>query len=386
MSSSSSPPWRPLAVFAAAVIAALAPTAWGFVRADTAAPSRESAPAANAPVEPLAARGDAPDAGPKMDIGVQFHGVWSDYSDHDRAAILDQLVEMGATWVRVDISWAGLEPDGPKSFSSSYTTEVADKVIAMAHERGLKVLGMLWLTPPWADPTDGGEYSAPADEQDYADALSRAASRWSGQVQAWEVWNEPNLDLFFDGASPRAYTRLLCSAYDAVQRSGSSAQVVFSGTVHNDVDWIRRAYDAGAKGCFDVMATHPYGAPSNAPPSAGTTEIWDLGSVVKIHDVMNEFGDRRPIWATELGWSSHANTGDEENWMLGVTEQQQADYTVEALRILQRDHPYVTKTFIYNAREKDSSDLHQNGFGIIRRDLTPKPVYWALKAWIETED
>lgn len=315
-------------------------------------------------------------------VGVQFHGIWDSYDDSQRAATLDHLVEMGATWVRLDLSWAQLEPTGPRSFGKGDGTKLADGVIEMAHERGLKVLGMLWLTPPWASPPKG-ELSAPADPDDYARALARAANRWDGKVQAWEVWNEPNLDIYFRGANPETYTELLCAANRAVKAGDSSARVVFGGTVHNDLDWITRTYDAGVKGCFDIMATHPYGAPSNLPPSRGTDEVWELGAVAQIRDLMVDRGDRRkPMWATELGWSSHENTGLEEEWRLGVTEEEQAQFTVEALRILQEEHPYVKNVILYNDRERPESDPHQNGFGILREDNTPKPIFWSLREWL----
>jgi polysaccharide biosynthesis protein PslG len=318
----------------------------------------------------------------KVTVGTQFHGVWSSYDNTERAAVLDKLKRMGARWVRIDMSWATLQPTSRTSYDMAWGVPFMDRIIKMANDRGLRVLGMLWLTPDWAQPTNGPR-SSPANPADYGRALAWAAKRWQGKVQSWEVWNEPNSSDFWITESPVQYTRLLCAGFNAVQRSGSTAGIVFGGTVHNDVEWISRAYDAGAKGCFDRMATHPYVGPANASPaSGGENDPWDFNRLAAVRQLMLSHGDRRPIWLTEFGWSSHANTGTEKPWNRGVTEAQQASYTVSALKLLRERHPYVTAAFIYNEREKETSDVHQNGYGIMRKDTSPKPVYNAVKQYV----
>jgi hypothetical protein len=318
----------------------------------------------------------------KVTVGTQFHGVWSSYDDTERAAVLDKLKRMGARWVRIDMSWATLQPTSRTSYDMAWGVPFMDRIIKMANDRGLRVLGMLWLTPNWAQPTNGPR-SSPANPADYGRALAWAAKRWQGKVQSWEVWNEPNSSDFWVTESPVQYTRLLCAGFNAVQRSGSTAGIVFGGTVHNDVEWISRAYDAGAKGCFDRMATHPYVGPANASPSSGgENDPWDFNRLAAVRKLMLSHGDRRPIWLTEFGWSSHANTGTEKPWNMGVTEAQQASYTVAALKLLRERHPYVTAAFIYNEREKETSDVHQNGYGIMHKDASPKPVYTAVKQYV----
>ncbi|MFI0433483.1 MAG: hypothetical protein ACH36H_10120, partial [Candidatus Nanopelagicales bacterium] len=36
-------------------------------------------------------------------VGVQFHGTWGDYTDAQRARVLDTLKANGATTVRIDV-------------------------------------------------------------------------------------------------------------------------------------------------------------------------------------------------------------------------------------------------------------------------------------------
>jgi hypothetical protein len=308
--------------------------------------------------------------------------MWSDYTDPDRAAVLDRLRRMGARWVRLDLAWAMLQPSGPGAYDMRWGVPFADRVIEMAHRRGLKVLVMFWLTPGWANGY-AGERRGPTDPQTYANAIRWASRRWARQVRAWEIWNEPNSGAFWTSEDPVAYTRLLCPAYRAVKQGNPRARVVFGGVQHNDVDWIRRAYDAGARGCFDRMATHPYVGPSDAHPSvASRGEMWEFPHVAAVRRLMLNRRDRKPIWVTEFGWSTHRDTGREPPWERGVTPATQARFSVAALRILARDHRYVRKAFFYNERDKATSNPHQNGFGLLHRDLAPKPAYLALRDYL----
>ena len=91
----------------------------------------------------------------KVTVGTQFHGVWSSYDNTERAAVLDKLKRMGAKWVRIDMSWATLQPTSRTSYDMARGVPFMDRIIKMANDRGLRVLGMLWLTPAWAQPTNG---------------------------------------------------------------------------------------------------------------------------------------------------------------------------------------------------------------------------------------
>ncbi len=319
------------------------------------------------------------DRGPA--VGVQFHGLWTSYSDAERAAVLDRLVEMGAGWVRLDMSWSMIQPERGRIDPQGWGVRFVDSVVDMASARGLKVLATFWLTPDWAMPERGAR-SLPADARDYGRALAWAAQRWEGQVRAWEVWNEPNSEDFLAGADPAAYAGLLCAAHDAVRASGSDAEVVFGGTMHNDSDWIEAAYDAGAGDCFDVLATHPYQSPSDTGPMSGTGEAqWEFGHLAQVRDLMRRHGDRRPVWVTEFGWSSHRDRGDEQPWERGVSKRRQAEFTVAALEALRTRFPFVRKAFLYNERARTDAGRHMKGYGLMTHGLRPKPVYRAVQEW-----
>jgi polysaccharide biosynthesis protein PslG len=314
-------------------------------------------------------------------FGSQFHGMWGSYSDTQRAQVLDQLAAHGTEWVRLDVSWGMLQPDGPDRYST-WGVNFVDRVIGMITARGMKPLVTLWMTPAWAN-GGKGERALPDDPRHYAEAARWAAARWADKVPAWEVWNEPNDNHFMTGADPVAYGRLLKAAYPAFKAGNPSAKVLFGGPMYNDVDWIRRAYDAGARGSFDVMATHPYMGVADREPEFYDGTKWTLRHARAVHELMVANGDgHKPIWFTEFGWSSHPNTGNEANWTRGVTLAQQADYLVRTLELVARDMPYVTNVFWYAERDRTDSNVQINNYGLLHTDLRPKPVLVAARDYL----
>lgn len=325
----------------------------------------------------VSACGAEPGRGPAF--GVQFHGIWSDYTDPERVAVLDALAEAGVTRVRIDASWAQLQPGGPDEYDPA-GVELLDRVLAMATERGLRPLVMFWLTPQWAN--DGvGERALPHDPGDYARAVGWAAERYRGQVD-WEVWNEPNSEDFLVGADPAGYAALLRSAYPAVKKADPSASVVAGSVQYNDVGWLAAMYDAGAAGSFDVLSTHPYQSPSDLPPEADDNGTrFRLRHVAAVRDLMVDRGDADvPIWFTEVGWSTRP--GEDVPWQRGVTGAEQAGYLVRTLRLVRTEYPYVTAVFAYTDRDGPPvlRRSHVDGYGLMTHDLRPKQALAALRA------
>lgn len=331
--------------------------------------------------EPVAPGAPVPEMRPE--VGVQFHGMWSDTTDEQRALFLDQLAEAGGLWVRLDVSWAMLQPDGPDSYDLAWGVPFVDRVLSMITQRGLRPLVTLWLTPEWAN-GGAGERTAPDEPADYARAAQWAAQRWQSQVPAWQVWNEPNSSDFLTSADPDEYAALLRAAYPAIKAGNPDATVVFGGTQHNDVDWIADAYDAGISGSFDVMATHPYMSPADLPPEAPNDGTGNrLRHLVAVRELMVERGDEDlPVWLTEFGWSAHPNSGDEEPWQRGVTPQEQADYLRRTVQLVRDDMPYVTHMFWYTDRDRPDRGPQLGGYGLFDPQLSPKPAFDALAQYL----
>jgi len=198
-----------------------------------------------------------------------------------RAARLAELPP--GSWVRVDLY---LGPEDVWNYRPTQDDCIAQ---ASAHWRVLVTL------------LDVGDDALPdvPDAGRYVAGLSDLAARYRGQVDAWEVWNEPNHPLFGAGMTPSLYADLLTASYHAVKRADPSALVAAAGTSSVDLPFIEAVLRSGAP--FDVMGAHPYEDPVDAAP--GTTRV-GFAALPELRALMLRYDRREPVWVTEYGWPS----------------------------------------------------------------------------------
>jgi hypothetical protein len=294
-------------------------------------------------------------------------------ADQDRTAAA--LKDVGSRWVRLNVEWGSTETSN--NTYDSWMLSHYDRAVNVARAAGQKVLMLVSQSPSWASGSSDKQ-APPQNPADYADFVRFLAARWAGKIEAWEVWNEPNLSRFWPtGPSPAKYTELLRAAYPAIKSGDANAKVVFAGPSTNDYDFIEGAYAAGAKGYFDVMATHPYSckSPEAVWQSNGRISQFAYLGYREIRKLMLARGDDKPIWFTEMGWS----TSTQE---CGVSEVTQADYLKKAFALAAQDS-YVQVAFWYNFRNNywmhDADDV-ESRYGLLRSDFSHKPSYDAFKA------
>lgn len=314
-------------------------------------------------------------SGAPLAVGVNAHLLWSDVDPGERNRILDALAGAGATWVRVDVGWASVEEAGRGSAAAWYLDEL-DATVDAAGERGMRVWAMLWATPEWA--RDGGSLSTPpADVDDYAAAAGSLATRFAGRVAVWEVWNEANTEAFFTG-SPAVYAALFRAAATAIHAADPVAWVSTAGTASGDPAWldaVLAVLGPDAADLVDTVSVHPYPIPADAPPATVIdADGGNLGGIAATEAVVRAHGLDVPVVVGELGWSTHPNGADTPAGERGVTVAEQARFTRDALEMVAAAYPYVAAVFVYDDRDTDATDVHQASFGVLTRDLQPKPA------------
>lgn len=325
---------------------------------------------------------EAPASAPPI-VGVNYHGLWWDMTPSRRAAVLDKLAATGTKWVRLDVSWAMLQPRGPHSFDYDYGVPRIEQVLDEIDDRGMSTLMMLYWPPKWSSGTEK-KNGVPRDAQEFANAAAWVADEWRDKVQAIEVWNEPDLDRFLSNTSVTTYTSLVKATYRSVKAVNRDMIVIAGAPTYVNVDWYREFYKRGGAGHYDALGVHPYVGMADAAPDACDPHnkkyypchIDELVSLMR----QNGDGDKK-IWATEYGWSAHDNSTygrSPDPWKRGVTREQQADYLLRMQEYL-ATWPQVEASFWYTDVDTAVGDAQEDNYGLLDRNLNPKPAYYALQ-------
>ncbi len=334
---------------------------------------------------------------------------------------MGKVKEAGFGWVRIQLKWYELEPS-----KGAYNTAPYDTMINAASGAGAKVLVSVVKSPAWANPSRPGALPTKDNTRAFGDTMKFLANRYKGRVQAWEIWNEQNLAGEVGGYVEIApYYETLKAGYTAVKSVTPNAVVLFGGLTPtgvmnpavaiDDTEYLRRFYsyaNGEGRNYFDVLAAHP-GSAANPPetkfpeaPGSGAcppVAVERYGAAPgtcwrnapdfyfrRIEDqraVMVAYGDSgKQIWLTEFGWDScvgqPAPAGYE--YCALTSEQQQADYIVRAIQLVQNEWPWVGVTFLWNLNYAVIPNLppddEKNGWSLLRADWSHRPAYEAIKA------
>ncbi|GAB4455995.1 MAG: hypothetical protein Kow00120_25410 [Anaerolineae bacterium] len=152
-------------------------------------------------------------------------------------------------------------------------------------------------------------------------------------IRVWEVWNEPDYELFWTGGVEH-YVRLLKVAYLAIHHADPEARVMYGGLAnHQEVDWLEESLSVIAEDpfheqydwYFDILGVHNY------TYALGTWEVVD-----NARQTLNAFGMHKAIWVNESGvpvWDDYPGptwAADDDRRVLRATMQEQAAFLVQS--------------------------------------------------------
>jgi len=350
--------------------------------------------------QPSAAKPDrrnATTAAETTRTGMAFGNTLVGMSEPELAAALDDALALGVRWIRADLAWTDVQPTGPESFRWA----PFDRVVTAARSRGLQVLPILTYTPAWARDAGCARFSCPPrSSAEFATFARKAVARYAGQgVTTWEIWNEPNLTIFWPEPDAERYAALLDATVRAIKKRHSAATVLLGGLAAIEPSWspgsveprdfLQQVCATGACARIDGVAYHPYTYPypaSYAAPWFDTawekmsSTSWSLRSILDAHG-RSSIG----IWATEYGaptggegtaadgtWESLTPTTDH------VTESWQAHLATDVVTAASA-HPDVRALFWYASQDNPAAAGREAHFGLRRADGTRKPAWAAFR-------
>ncbi|MFG1931307.1 Ig-like domain-containing protein [Mycobacterium sp. NPDC048908] len=296
------------------------------------------------------------------------------YSQTDTDKAMGLLKDAGIDTIRILIPWAGVE-----ATDDTYNWAAVDRMVNSANAKGITVLAVLNSTPDWAAVPDQPPLSGhPADPAEFGEFVTMVATRYKGKVADYEIWNEPNYNVFWSPTpDAKQYTELLKVAYTAIKPADPNATVIAGsvaaaaetpgGPTVNPVTYLSAMYAAGAAGYFDAVSFHPY--LYSIPFSAGEGHAGvPITQAEQMYAVMVANGDgNKKIWVTEYGQPSSV-----------VSEANQAAFVGDFLRTW-RTLEFAGPAFIHTLADYPSSDPVQASMGLFHQDWTPKPVLTVVK-------
>jgi hypothetical protein len=342
-------------------------------------------------------------------LGVAYGDdlTWS--NDRGLNSALNHASRLGIDWIRVDLSWADIQWDGP----DQYLWNRFDRVVAAARSHHLQVLATIAYTPPWArQPGCSTPSCPPADPARFADFARLAAARYAPLgVHQWEVWNEPNGGGFWiPRADPAAFTKLLVTTAAAIKGVDPKATIVLGGlaalrdTAADDdpVAFLTEVARRGGTKVVDAVGFHPYTYPYRASFRAPWRTAWDLmlppgsppppaGSPRDLRTVLRAYQTPDlPIWITEYGAPTGGPNapadGSPESIGPGtthVTQAWQATLAADAVHTAAVD-PEVQALMWYSDRDRSTdAQSNENFYGLRNRDGSRKPAFYAYRQAIQ---
>lgn len=335
--------------------------------------------------------------------GAAHTFLWGNAATTDRDVRLAK--NGGFKWIKQRFEWRNIERDAKGQFE---WTE-PDRIVKAIKDSNLRIVARIDGHPGWSRaqgifPDDG-----PPDRlSDFTDFLSALASRYKGRIDAYEIWNEPNLAREWGRRPPNAaeYVQLLKASYDTIKRADSQALVITAGlspttdvsaNARSDVMYLREMYAAGVKGSFDLLGVHGAGfkaAPetdpavvandpsltNNDPSSAELRRAYCFRHVEDLRQIMVDQGDAdHKIAVLEMGWTSDMRPNSPYRWH-AVTEEEKADYLRRAFIYARENWSWSAfMTVIYLPDPSWNQDQEQLYWSITNQDGTPRPAYLALQ-------
>ncbi len=302
--------------------------------------------------------------------------------------------DLGFGWGKGFVNWGTVEPE-----PGEFRWVDPDNVIDAMGDQEVKILMRVHGTPEWARPPESHLSHPPNNMADFANFLTILATRYKGQVAAYEIWNEPNLNYEWGylPPDPAAYTEMLKTAYTAIKAVDPDALIITGGlsttgngspTAYGDLDFLQGMYDAGAKGYFDAFGSHPY-AFGRSPDEVDPWGL-SLSRVQEQHQVMVANGDAHtPIWITEIGWALQTDWDLGEHQNISVTQEQQAQYLTETYANMKQKWPFVDAIFLFNldfsAVPWYTASEPMRWYAILNPDRTPRPAYIMLRQTMHSQ-
>ena len=284
-------------------------------------------------------------------IGIDVSMAWQ-FSAVQQEGAASLCALAGINWVRDRLSWSEMEPENGQFAPPNKYDDTARKQA----QAGLQLLQVHHDSPPWASKNRKRQ---PTDLRDAYRFMEAMARRWRGQVMAFEPWNEGDIPPFGEhtGAELAAYQK---ASYLGLKAGNPNVIVCDNAFASPQPNVLADLNANSAWPYFDTFNFHHY---------------CNLEAYPALYAVFRAASAGKPVWVSEFNIPVLWNEGSSEQ------EPPRGNLHLQAERIAQlfasslHEGPAVSFYFMLPHFCEG-----QNQFGLLHKDLTPRPGYLALAA------
>ena len=184
---------------------------------------------------------------------------------------------------------------------------------------GRKVLAILAFDNHWLYKNGRRrDYISPQNLPLYINYVETVVTRYKGKVDAWEIWNEPNVPIRFWNGPAKDFFALSKAAAQKIKEVDPNAYIVAGAFFRSPSSFIKRMWKYGALENVDAISLHPY---SNTPES-----------MIRVYDsferLIRKLGFAGDIWVTEIGFPVAGF------YPMTIPERMLGDYIVKTITLL----------------------------------------------------
>ena len=283
-------------------------------------------------------------------IGLDLALSWR-VAPSNWTAVVNLARLAGASWVRDRIGWGEVET-APHWFANHTRY---DDAIRAASQAGLNVLEVNHQAPGWAG-TNTSRF--PDDLRQVFEFYKFVSRRWRGTVKAVEPWNEADIDVFGGHLGSEMATFQKAAWFGL--KAGNPNLVVCQNVFAVAQPSIMADFSANdASAYYDTFNLHHYAAPDAYPD---------------IYRQFRAISGSRPLWITEANWPLHWSDAETEE-LSAHDLHEQAERVAKVLASAIEEGAVHAFYFVLPHYSEGATQ-----FGLLRRDLSPRPAYVAFAA------
>jgi hypothetical protein len=321
-------------------------------------------------------------------IPADFAGMCHSGYSNNLVREYEMLNEMGVVWLHRDFSWSGIQGEAEKDKPpEQWNWTNFDNYVERANTEKKKIMGMLLYDVDWVHDKFGFPRERRIREEElpyYVKYAEETVKRYNGKnghgkVDAWLIWNEPDLsDRFWEGTKEEFFAltgETASRIRELDKREGTMTTLiggVFSPLALNDDAWITGLFQSGAMDNVDFVSFHPY---SITPESSA-----NVFNVFKKKVTPYDFADK--IYINEMGYPTYSEKGSLPAGRYGTDqwEGNMPEAAVKTFALLAAGGARnLTWYHLFDGANRDNNDS-EDWFGLVWRksadEWERKGGYW----------